>query len=418
MGKPIVPIVNDLILPIVIIVWYATHYLGAYNIFTSLPVKVIWSIFVGIFRTQTVCAQVSVAFNVLSPGPYYPIPLVGPILVGIVQGSLGAFFPFDKGLSPITGGTPWPMQGAFITAFFYHILVHDTNGFVGITLRSIVGTYSEPTIRIALVTLQVTTLLAHALFNAEANLFTPFHKFFYLVFQVDGPTSSNKPGTVGWDYITRLNLERLIELGRILIVVAVVGVHIYLTQSPSILPPGQRLIVGNTLGTCQMLNPLQPACKPFLLTVEADPLKTGSYRLASYSGTVLPTSAAVEAQLESSLGSPVSQHKTIDPVWALSLSSATADGKANKKKAAAVEVTVATTATIGVDVDANGTLRLVSSDGSTQQETVLWTSVSVCQPLSAGESPASLLVQVPALSVNPVTGAGFVSCPDGTSAPL
>ena len=28
-----------------------------------------------------------------------------------VIGSLGAFFPFDKGLAPIKDGTPWPIQG-------------------------------------------------------------------------------------------------------------------------------------------------------------------------------------------------------------------------------------------------------------------------------------------------------------------
>jgi hypothetical protein len=45
-----------------------------------------------------------------STGPYYPCALVGPIVIGTAVGSLGQFFPADKGLSAVTNGLPWPIQ--------------------------------------------------------------------------------------------------------------------------------------------------------------------------------------------------------------------------------------------------------------------------------------------------------------------
>ena len=55
------------------------------------------------------------------PGPYYPCALVGPIVIGTTVGSLGQFFPTDKGLSAINNGLPWPIQGALMTSVFYHL---------------------------------------------------------------------------------------------------------------------------------------------------------------------------------------------------------------------------------------------------------------------------------------------------------
>lgn len=54
-------------------------------------------------------------------GPYYPCALVGPIVIGTAVGSLGQFFPTDKGLSAISNGLPWPIQGALMSSVFYHL---------------------------------------------------------------------------------------------------------------------------------------------------------------------------------------------------------------------------------------------------------------------------------------------------------
>ena len=48
---------------------------------------------------------------------------MGPILAGTLLGSCGAFLPWDKGLSPVANGTPWPMQAAALTSAFYYLQV-------------------------------------------------------------------------------------------------------------------------------------------------------------------------------------------------------------------------------------------------------------------------------------------------------
>ena len=35
---------------------------------------------------------------------------MGPIVIGTAVGSLGQFFPTDKGLEAVTNGLPWPVQ--------------------------------------------------------------------------------------------------------------------------------------------------------------------------------------------------------------------------------------------------------------------------------------------------------------------
>eukprot|EP00603_Paraphysomonas_imperforata_P015917 CAMPEP_0114470952 /NCGR_PEP_ID=MMETSP0104-20121206/11542_1 /TAXON_ID=37642 ORGANISM="Paraphysomonas imperforata, Strain PA2" /NCGR_SAMPLE_ID=MMETSP0104 /ASSEMBLY_ACC=CAM_ASM_000202 /LENGTH=145 /DNA_ID=CAMNT_0001644743 /DNA_START=42 /DNA_END=479 /DNA_ORIENTATION=- len=74
-----------------------------------------------------------------SSDPYYPIPLVGPILAGAMTGSLGMFAPLDKGLAAVKTRVPWPLQGALITAGVYHLTIHDAEGYLGVWLRRALG---------------------------------------------------------------------------------------------------------------------------------------------------------------------------------------------------------------------------------------------------------------------------------------
>jgi hypothetical protein len=48
---------------------------------------------------------------------------------------MGMFYPLDKGLTPIANGTPWVIQGAIISSVFYHLMINDTIGILGVTLR-------------------------------------------------------------------------------------------------------------------------------------------------------------------------------------------------------------------------------------------------------------------------------------------
>ena len=237
------------------------------------------------FTSHSISLTYSYPFS-LEPSAFYPISLFGPIIVGVMLGSGGQFFPMDKGFKAIENGTPWPIQGSVITATFYHLMLVDQTGFLGVLLRNILGTYNDSQARMVLASMHIITCLAQTNFHPEANLFTPIHKFLYLIFQVQGPAPLGVeqkpfPQTVGWPYETRIALERFLELSRVLCVIAIVVLHIYCTQPQITLYAGNRITVsGNNaiMGNCQMM-PSFRACKPHLLRLEKDQNK---YALTSY----------------------------------------------------------------------------------------------------------------------------------------
>ena len=373
-GKPSTAIGNDLCVPIALVAWYLVHYIpGVYNLVTTTFVKAIWVTLLGLYRTHTVCNIVKLATATLAPGPYYPIPLVGPILVGTILGCAGLFLPADKGLSSIFNGTPWPIQGAFLTATTYQLLVIDKNGFVGNTARAVFGSYSEDTIKVVLATMHISTVLIQTFFaNKDANLFTPFHKFFYLFFQVHGPSGVlQKEGTVGWDYRTRILLERCLELSRVLIVLAVIGFHIYTTQKPQSLFVGQRIpIVGSGLATCQVFGNMRQ-CTPYLMKVEKS---NSGYQFVTYKGFNENTSA-IQWSLPVSVKSSASNSK------------------------------------IYLGITSDGTTRIIASNSEKQTEEEIWSShVPKCKP---SENPL-----FPTLSLNSQTGIPEIKCSADIAYPL
>ena len=63
---------------------------------------------------------------------------MGPIVAGVVNGMMGAFYPLDKGLSVVKAGTPWVIQGAIMSSVFYHLVVNDKDGWMGQGIRFLV----------------------------------------------------------------------------------------------------------------------------------------------------------------------------------------------------------------------------------------------------------------------------------------
>ena len=107
---------------------------------------------------------------------------------------------------------------------------------------------------------------------------------------MDGPsnfTAKQKPGTnIGWDYRTRLVLERWIELSRVIIVVACVSFHIYYNLPPvhisagttapitmHTLDNGSRPLIGN----CQLFSNFR-WCTPTSMSLYS--LDKGTYQMA------------------------------------------------------------------------------------------------------------------------------------------
>jgi hypothetical protein len=235
--KPSMPFSNDFILFSVILSWYFIFYLHGNKLLNWAPIKMLWSIYLGLFRTYSVTNMVTLANNTLSPSPYYPVPFFGPILCGTLLGSMGMFLPFTKGLSPITKNTPWNIQAAFYTAFFYHTMVYDT-GFVGQCMHLIIGTYTKEKVLVIIAITQIMHLELQILLSSDVNFFLPIHQVVYLIFQVNGPILElnymvgQVKSFVGWPSIARKRLSILVNLSRILLVLTVVIGHIYFTVLP------------------------------------------------------------------------------------------------------------------------------------------------------------------------------------------
>lgn len=293
-GRPPLIFQNELILTCCIASWYVVNTLpGAQRVLTSLPVRTILAVFIGLFRTHTVCNIVKAANESLpASSAFYPHAFWGPIISGTFLGSGGLFLPFDKGVGAVVGnGTPWPMQAALMTAVFYHLEVFDKTGFVGVGFRSVFGTYDDATVRSLVAAVQVASLLAQAIFDESANFFTPVHKFLYLVFQTKGPANQDqtRDKTVGWDYHTRIRLEHVIEVLRAVIVTAVIATHIWLYFPSAALVPGVKLPVGKHIGTCQLFSPLP--CQPATLSLYPG----AALRLAAYKGRAAADAAKAGA---------------------------------------------------------------------------------------------------------------------------
>ena len=85
-GRPSIPLTNDTIVPIVIVAWYCTHYLGMQDYLMYTPVRVCWTVFLALFRTHSSCNMVDTANAAIAAGIYYPTAMVGPIFSGTAVG--------------------------------------------------------------------------------------------------------------------------------------------------------------------------------------------------------------------------------------------------------------------------------------------------------------------------------------------
>lgn len=348
-GKPIMPAVNDAILPVCILAWYMTHYLNLQPFLTWKPVKVLWTVFLALFRTHSVCNAVRNAMTVLKPGPYYPIPLMGPIICGTTVGSMGQFIPLDKGFTPISNGTPWPIQGAFLSAIFYHLVVYDQEGFLGKSLRAVIGNLTEEDARVVIATMQLIQLVSQVIIHPEFNIFKPIHKLLYFLVDVQGPKEAKNDK----DKTEPNALELVYRVLKLLVLFALGCGYFVWMQPPSVLSINKPLMVGERIATCQYFGEIlncQPRELRFEYTASSNnpnisALPEPSFRLASYLS------------------------KSSDPCWTyiMNVNSTTA-GVFNN-----VNVDVA------FILEASGVPEVVSIDRATKVQQLLWKSESLCQ---------------------------------------
>lgn len=332
--------------------------------------------------------MVNLAVTALSPSKYYNIPITGPIITGTITGCGGLFLPFDKGLTPIFNGTPWALQSAFLTAFFYHTIVNDKDGIIGATMRSIFGTYSDSEMRAIIATVQIVASWLHVVFNYEANLFTPFHKLAYLFFQVEGPVGSNskksETDTVGWDYRTRVFLDNALEFSRIIAVFAVALGHVYFTLPQSTLVPGNFLSMNDTLGTCQVFSSVQK-CQPFIFTMRPEfSSNSASFTLSTHKGRGKSISNLGDSSI---------------PAWSII-------AKPSKSK-------LTLDSSYGVVLGEDGVLRLISRSLNDKEDVLLWSSNSKCPSESISNESSNMIYMNIDQSGQPI-----IHCSDGSIVPL
>ena len=115
MGRPTSMITGaDISVPSCIIAFLIANYTPldiGLKLGNSFPVKLIITSASQLFRCMGLVGFITFAFQALkdTPSPYYPIPLIGPILYGSLLGNMGSFFlkGFDGHLQ---AGVPFPFQ--------------------------------------------------------------------------------------------------------------------------------------------------------------------------------------------------------------------------------------------------------------------------------------------------------------------
>lgn len=174
MGQPSGILSNDVFMACAIISFVIVNYTPfdiGFTLLKTLPFSLLTVSFAQLFRSLGTIKFLTACFLNFkdSPSKYYPIPVFGPIIYGILLGNMGPLV--LKGLEAhIANGVPWPVQnggwrrnqcmsnitphhnalyrsshisctfndtGLFV-ATFYHFFVHDTEGIVGTTLRKFV----------------------------------------------------------------------------------------------------------------------------------------------------------------------------------------------------------------------------------------------------------------------------------------
>lgn len=149
MGKPTSMITGgDINVGSCIIAFLVVNYTPfdiGFQLLNFLPVKIVVTAFAQLFRSSGMIRFIKTATSEIQPSPYYPTPLLGPIVYGTMLGNMSGFMlkGFDGYLG---GGMPWPFQNGLFIGTFFHIFAHDEKGFLGTTLRGVFKSMGSETL--------------------------------------------------------------------------------------------------------------------------------------------------------------------------------------------------------------------------------------------------------------------------------
>lgn len=167
LGQPSGILTNDVFLAVSIVAFVLVNYTPGdvgFLLFQTTPVYAVIVSLAQLFRSLGTIKFLTACYQALkdSPSAYYPMPVFGPILYGILLGNMGPLV--LKGLEAHVGnGVPWAVQNGTFTgqaglpprylpcpphtctwlrlplglfvAPFYHFYVHDHDGWIGPLLR-------------------------------------------------------------------------------------------------------------------------------------------------------------------------------------------------------------------------------------------------------------------------------------------
>eukprot|EP00968_Pinguiococcus_pyrenoidosus_P028111 scaffold7639_cov258-Pinguiococcus_pyrenoidosus.AAC.6 len=172
LGKPPVFLDSDVLFCMTLLAWALTHLTPVgrwveYNQALRLPLNLGGYI----FKAVKCCSTVNTAAKVLSASALYPIPLMGPIVLGVLGSTGGMFLPFDKGLAAVSKGLSVAFEIPLACSAFFHIIVNDQSGFLGTTLRQLTGPVTNETAVLAAVGWFAGTYLTKELLDSS---FDPF----------------------------------------------------------------------------------------------------------------------------------------------------------------------------------------------------------------------------------------------------
>jgi hypothetical protein len=292
-GRTPVIFVNDVLVPLVCLSWYLVHFTRVGPILQSSPLKFVLVGLFEIYRSASIIKTVGQVATDIPPGPYYPIPLVGPILVGTLSGSMGAFMPPDRGISFLASGVPLNLQTTMLACAFFHLAAHDPH-LVGAYLRGLPGLrLNEPeNLKALTVFFFVAMAFISLIKGPDYNPFAPFHRTLYQVLGIPHSpateerlkASNNSSSSSSCRSPSTKDKSRLLEGSKIVVpLLAIIAYQFFGTGKifpRTSLPVGGRLNPGDYLSACGLAQTYAGQCtQQHFLTLDADG------RLSLYKGT-------------------------------------------------------------------------------------------------------------------------------------
>lgn len=185
-----VPMVNDTVMTLVIVVWWLAHYFPMDLFFRFYKANLLFRcVCVCLFETvrcNVMVKWLSTAHEVIPAGPYYGVPVWGPILAGFGGMTLGGFV--VNGLASIEKETPWVVQSGMYASVFFHLVVFDPNVSTSLqaltnysaVYRPIFGEWRGMA-HVATIAFLAVCGVLQEIFGKNFNPFRPLHAVLYAV---------------------------------------------------------------------------------------------------------------------------------------------------------------------------------------------------------------------------------------------